>query len=204
MLPAKPSCIRVKTAFTLIELLVVIAIIGIIAALLLPALAQAKDKARKVVCSSNLRQLAYAYHMYINDNDNHLPSVDMLGYSSYRRANDPLSLCNYFHSYTPTNNRVWMCPAGRPLLEEKEYGVNYAWSRSTVMTGGGNANKAFDDMMKTVVLWDNFTFTVPSTLGVSEPPTGGPFTVPTYLRYYPHDRRSKVNYLYLDGRTYSQ
>jgi prepilin-type N-terminal cleavage/methylation domain-containing protein len=60
-------------AFTLIELLVVIAIIAIIAALLLPALARAKDSGRKAACISNLRQIGLAMHAYAQDNDGKLP-----------------------------------------------------------------------------------------------------------------------------------
>src|SRR5688500_9143161 len=64
---------KFRRAFTLVELLVVIAIIAILAAILFPVFAQAREKARAAACLSNLKQLGLATAMYAQDHDELLP-----------------------------------------------------------------------------------------------------------------------------------
>ena len=78
----------IKKNFTLIELLVVVAIIGILASMLLPSLAKARDRAKTAVCKSNQKQVSIAIQMYSDDYDEHIPRAgyswaNILGHEDY-------------------------------------------------------------------------------------------------------------------------
>ena len=71
----KPNSVNSKNSFTLIELLVTVAIISILASILLPSLAEAREKAKQAVCKNNLKQHGLAISMYEDDNDDYFPAI---------------------------------------------------------------------------------------------------------------------------------
>ena len=106
-------------AFTLIELLVVIAIISILAAILFPVFARAREEGRRATCTSNLRQIGQALAMYTQDYDETYPisnfSDDTTGFPPYTHFDTngkPLYLIDLLQPYTK-NRQVFLCPTMR-------------------------------------------------------------------------------------------
>lgn len=103
--------------FTLIEMLVVIAIIAVIAALLFPVFAQAREKGRQSACLSNTHQLSLAVYAYCQDSDERLPPAAQRG-SNNIIVLWPDMIAPYVH-----NDKVRLCPSDAKAAKNS-YGVN--------------------------------------------------------------------------------
>jgi len=141
-----------KKHFTLIELLVVIAIIAILAAMLLPALAKAREKARQITCTSQLKQLGLGTAMYTNDNDSMIPGVTDLkvagktttDYAVVPEAPDLMRSGSSWYPCWATaifpyvgDAKTYLCPSN--LKFRTEYWVTYGEPTGSLVSGDKNS-----------------------------------------------------------------
>jgi prepilin-type N-terminal cleavage/methylation domain-containing protein/prepilin-type processing-associated H-X9-DG protein len=126
-----------RRGFTLIELLVVIAIIAILAAILFPVFARAREKARQSSCQSNLKQIGLSFAMYVQDYDNRFPAN---GYPQTTYTwNDPASAIRFGWA-------GWVANGLRPYIKNEQIFVcpSRANGWQSQWTNGGRVSYGYD------------------------------------------------------------
>jgi len=173
-----------KRGFTLIELLVVIAIIAILAAILFPVFARAREKARQTSCLSNVKQLGIAFICYTQDYDERLPLAPDAGIYSYLW---------WDHSLTPyiKNTQIYVCPSD--TSRTCGYGYNYRHLRSTAGTGVGISIAEIDRPAERYLIMDGYSHCVYCPFCWPDPAAEGPYGNNWYIAKR-HNEGSNVNF----------
>jgi prepilin-type N-terminal cleavage/methylation domain-containing protein len=163
-----PATNRKHSGFTLIELLVVIAVIGILAALLLPALRRAKDRVLMTKCLSNFRQIGFAVQMYKDDNEGHYPTTSGQNWMSFRLGGDDpdASSGSRFGLESATNRLLWQYTTSRELYRcPADRGMDFSpWMRPF--------NSAYETLGTSYKYNGDFWCSVPTRLPREDPYEG--------------------------------
>ncbi|MBI4027017.1 MAG: type II secretion system protein [Verrucomicrobia bacterium] len=152
-----------RFAFTLIELLVVVAIISILAALLSPALSNAKRTAQGMQCLNNLRQIGVAVSMYAPDNNNSLPGPVWGLQISPAPAGDNNTLAFFLAAHlgyaVPTNcfEKVFLCPANRWAKQTPSVWERGAYRQNLPLFGDFSLNTPPKTLRELETLYDSLS-----------------------------------------------
>ncbi|MBU4488459.1 MAG: DUF1559 domain-containing protein [Candidatus Omnitrophica bacterium] len=174
-----------KNAFTLIELLVVIVIIGVIAALLVPALGRAREGARRGQCANNLRQIGMGMSMYLDEHNFKFPPIFIIGGPNW-----------WYTCLDPylDNRNVWKCPNYKyhnyASYNYFSYGFNY-WGLN-ILSGGEWTGKDINTVQNSaqcIMVADTY------------PRPGNQAYCYVYKNYIGYRHSNGTNVLFVDGHT---
>jgi len=124
-----------KHRFTLIELLVTIGIIGILAAMLLPALNSSRERAKQIACIGNLKQIGLALNMYLSDNRFIMPYCTMSPSNPPPGEENFPGIVDVLLTYTNKNREVFCCPGDANKEYFKKEGTSYEWQSRWAING---------------------------------------------------------------------